>query len=127
MEKVLRLILYPSIFFLGIWNGLHSGAVHSPTFKSLDERLEPDPIVFFDNADVFNLIKEDSLCIEEENSTERQEDRNDDGGSVDLCQRIQPKLPVSFICVRRMHTSVPSLPLTGNLTPIYLLNRVFRI
>jgi hypothetical protein len=125
---VTRFIFYPFVFLLVYWNAFHSGSSHSPTSCSFGDRIERDYFVFIDNSNILDLIEEDFQCIEEENSTERNDDGRDEGSSFDHDNGLQQKwLPTVKDLIRTACTFIPSTSVMARAVPLYLLIRVFRI
>lgn len=123
-----RFIFYPFVFLLGFGGIFYSGSSHSPTSCSFGDRIERDYCVFIDNADDLDLIEEDLQCIEEENSTERNDDGREEGSVFDHANDSQYKWSVPFAdLIRTPHSIIPSAYLPGKALPRYLLIRVFRI
>lgn len=123
-----RFIFYPFVFLLVYGSAFYSGSSHSPTFCSFGDRIERDYCVFIDNADDLDLIEEDLQCLEEESSTERNDDGRDEGDVFDHTDDAQHRWSLPFTDgFRAPHTFIASISLLGKTLPLYLLIGVFRI
>ena len=122
--------IYPFVFLLVCGNGLLFGSNHAPASRlsCANIQVEPDILVLTGHSDDFDLMEDLISTLVEECSADSREDERDNGKdfghSTVLCQHMPAPFAPLF---RHAPSALYHPPITGTATPIYLLNRVFRI
>lgn len=130
----LRFVILCFVIWLAPAKSFCSSPAYNLLLTSYDERFEvkQDDDTFIDNADLVDLIEDDILYIDEENSAGSNvngRNSNRGGGKVfDPDNFLQRKWTLTKNCLFCAAYSFSSTPFPEvRTTPLFLLHRVFRI